>query len=151
SQALARRIDAAWTLTVAGLVLGIAASLLKGLDYEEAIVLSLVLGLVLSARREFDRRARLFEYASPLWLTAVLLVVLCSVLPGAFVFRHVQYDQLWWQFQSRGDAPRFLRATAGVAVILIAIGLRMLLNPAVPPLHLPTEDELAEADGPIRS
>jgi phosphatidylglycerol lysyltransferase len=82
----------------------------------------------------------------------VLLVVLGSVLLGTFVFRHVQYsDQLWWRFQFRGDAPRFLRATVGVAVILLAVGLRMLLNPAVPPLPLPSNDELTEAERPIHA
>ena len=103
SQALARRIDAAWTLSVAGLALGVAVSLLKGLDYEEAIVLLLVLGVLLSARREFDRRARLFEHTSRLWLTSVLLVVLGSIALGAFaMFSRVPYsDELWRLFQFR--------------------------------------------------
>ncbi|HET7220349.1 MAG TPA: lysylphosphatidylglycerol synthase domain-containing protein, partial [Vicinamibacterales bacterium] len=39
SQGLARRLDAAFYLTTAALSLGIAASLLKGADYEEALVL----------------------------------------------------------------------------------------------------------------
>ena len=152
SQALGRRVDAAWSLTVGGLALGIVVSLLKGLDYEEAIVLSLLLSLVWSARGEFDRRARLFEHTSAFWFTCVLLVVLGSVVLGWFVYRDVQYsDQLWWRFQFRGDAPRFLRATVGVAVALAAIGLRLLLSPAIPPLKLPGRAELDEADGPIRS
>ena len=152
SQALGRRVDAAWSLTVGGLSLGIIVSLLKGLDFEEAIVLGLVLALVLSARREFDRRARLFERTSAFWFTSVLLVVLGSVVLGWFVHRDVQYsDQLWWRFQFRADAPRFLRATVGVAIALAAVGLRMLLSPAVPPLRLPDRPELDEADGPVRS
>ena len=146
SQAVVRRVDAAWTLTVGGLVLGIAVSLLKGLDYEEAIVLGLVLTLVVSARHEFDRRATLFEHTSPLWFTAVLLVVLASVMLGVFAFRNVQYtDQFWLRFEFLSDAPRVLRATIGVAIILLAVGTRLLLSPAVPPLKLPTDDELAAA------
>jgi phosphatidylglycerol lysyltransferase len=148
SQALARRIDAAWSLTVAGLAVGVAVSLLKGLDYEEAIVLTLVLALVLSARKEFDRRARLFEHTSSFWWTSVLLVVAGSVLFGGFAFRHVQpyADQLWWRFEFRADAPRFWRATVGLSVALLALGLRMLLSPAVPPQSLPSRDELKQAE-----
>jgi phosphatidylglycerol lysyltransferase len=147
SQALARRVDAAWSLAVGGLVLGVAASLLKGLDYEEAIVLTLVLALVVSARREFTRRARLFEQTSTFWLTSLLLIVSGSIVLGIFAFRDVQYsDQLWWRFEFRADAPRFLRATIGLAVALAAIGLRILLSPARRPLPLPTRDELTRAD-----
>jgi phosphatidylglycerol lysyltransferase len=146
SQALVRRIDAAWTLTVGGLVLGITVSLLKGLDYEEAIVLALVLSLVISARGEFNRRATLFERTSPLWVTSVVLVVAGSIFLGEFAFRNVGYSQqLWWRFEFQADAPRFLRATVAVAVILLAVGLRLLLSPAVPPLRLPGRDELDDA------
>ena len=40
---------------------GIAASLLKGFDYEEALILLLVLLVLLRARPAFDRRAAFFE------------------------------------------------------------------------------------------
>jgi phosphatidylglycerol lysyltransferase len=147
SQAIVRRVDAAWTLTVGGLVLGITFSLLKGLDYEEATVLALVLVLVISAQGEFNRRATLFERTSKIWFTAVLLVVLASAVLAEFAFRHVQYhSELWWQFESRADASRVLRATVGVAIMLLAVGVRLLLSPAVLPLTLPTDAELVEAD-----
>jgi len=152
SQALARRVDAAWSLAVGGLVLGAAVSLLKGLDYEEAMVLSLVLALVVSARGEFTRRARLFEQTSTFWLTSLMLIVCGSIVLGIFAFRDVQYsDQLWWRFEFRADAPRFLRATVGLAIALAAIGLRILLSPAVRPLQLPNRDELRRADEVIAS
>ena len=48
--ALRRRIDAAWGLTVVALCGGIAASLLKGLDWEEASVLAVVLVVVVAIR-----------------------------------------------------------------------------------------------------
>jgi phosphatidylglycerol lysyltransferase len=150
SQALMRRVDAAWTLSVLGLVVGIAASLLKGLDYEEASLLAVFLVLLLSARREFDRRATLFERRfSPLWFTTIILVVLGSVVLGEFAFRQVQYsDQLWWRFAFRADAPRFLRATVGVAVVLFVLGLRQLLRPAAPRLRLPAAEDF-RAVGPV--
>lgn len=146
SQALARRVDAAWTLTVIGLGLGIAASLLKGADYEEATLLSLLLILVFTARHEYDRRATLFEGTfSRIWLTGVLLVVAASVVLGVFAFRNVQYsNEFFWRFSFRAEAPRALRALVGVAVVLLAVGVRQLLRPATPIVPPPTAADMAD-------
>jgi phosphatidylglycerol lysyltransferase len=35
---------------------------------------------------------------------------------------------LWWQFTLDGDAPRFLRATVGGAVVVLIVGLAALLK-----------------------
>jgi phosphatidylglycerol lysyltransferase len=148
SQALARRVDAAWTLTVVGLVLGIAASLLKGADYEEATLLSVLLLLMFAARHEYDRRATLFEHTfSRLWFTAVLLVVVASVVLGVFAFRNVQYsNEFFWRYSFRAEAPRALRAIVGVAVVLLAVGVRQLLRPATPIIPPPTVADMADVD-----
>jgi hypothetical protein len=61
SQGLARRLDAAYVLSVIAIVIGIVTSLLKGADYEEAALLALVLVAILRARPAFDRRATLFD------------------------------------------------------------------------------------------
>jgi phosphatidylglycerol lysyltransferase len=152
SQALIRRVDAAWTLAVGGLFVGIAASLLKGLDYEEALLLLSLLVLLVSARQEFDRRAKLFENSfSPVWFTAVLLVVLASVVLGEFAFRKEYSGEFWWRVAFNADESRFLRATLGVAIVLFAFGLRQLLQPAAPSLRLPTDAELREVDAIVRS
>ncbi len=112
SQALARRVDAAWTLAVIGLALGIAASLLKGGDYEEATFLAVLLMFVYAARHEYDRRATLFEGFSRLWFSGVLLVVLASVLLGVFAFRNVQVtNEFFWRYLLPGrSAARVARA-----------------------------------------
>src|SRR6185295_14626263 len=57
SQGLARRLDAAYYLTAITIATGMAASLLKGLDYEEAVLLLLVFVVLRRARPAFDRRA----------------------------------------------------------------------------------------------
>lgn len=147
SQALARRVDAAWTLTVGGLVVGIAACLLKGAGYEEATVLTLLLLLVVSARHEYDRRATLFGGTfSRLWFSGVLLTVAASAVLGIFAFKHVQYsNDLFWRFSFSAEAPRFLRATVGVAAVVLAVGIRQLLHPSAPPLPRPAPDELERA------
>src|SRR5215212_3823649 len=129
---LARRLDAAYFLALVGLVIGFFSSLLKGGDYEEAIVMVALLAMLVPARREFDRKATLFEVPfSPAWLTAICAVVLASMALGLFAYRHVEYsNQLWWVFEERQDAPRFLRATVGVFVAMLAVGLHPLLRPA---------------------
>jgi phosphatidylglycerol lysyltransferase len=147
SWGLARRLDAAYYLAVAGLLVGMGASLLKGGDYEEALILGGLLLLFVPSHAEFDRKAALFEIPfSPAWLTAICAVVIASVFLGLFAFRHVEYTgDLWWRFEAEQDAPRFLRATVGVLVAMLFIGLRQLLRPARPPLALPDDDELRAA------
>ncbi len=54
-------------------------------------------------------------------------------------------NQLWWVFEERQDAPRFLRATVGVFVAMLAVGLRQLLRPPPPEVEWPDERQLAAA------
>ena len=61
SQGLSRRLDAAYYLAAGGIAVGIAASLFKGADFEEATLLALLLVVLWRARPAFDRRAALFE------------------------------------------------------------------------------------------
>lgn len=131
---LRRRLDAAFHLTVLLLAAGMAASLLKGLDYEEAIVLGVVLVLMLAARSQFYRRASLTAARpTPEWLVPVGLAVIATVWLGLFAYKHVEYsNELWWQFALHGDAPRFLRATVGLVAMLGVLGVRRLLTPAAP-------------------
>lgn len=132
ARGMRRRLDAAWQLTVATLVVGIGASLLKGLDYEEAITLAVVLAAVLPARAGFYRRAALTaEPLSPGWIVAVLLVLGGTLSLGFFSFKHVDYSsELWWRFAVRADAPRFLRAQVGATVFALAFALARLFRPA---------------------
>lgn len=127
-----RRMDAAYLLTVSLLALGVVVSLLKGLDYEEAFVLSLVLiGLVPCRRFFFRRTALLSESFTPAWLAAIAGVIISSVWLGLFAFRHVSYsNELWWHFSALGDAPRFLRASVGAFSLILLVGMARLIRPA---------------------
>ena len=50
-----------------------------------------------------------------------------------FSYRHVDYaHELWWQFVLEGDAPRFLRATAGVMIGIVVLGGLQLIRFAAP-------------------
>jgi phosphatidylglycerol lysyltransferase len=134
ARGLYRRIDAAYTLAVTMLGAGIALSLLKGFDFEEAIALSIVLGALLPCRAYFYRKSSLTaEKFTPAWMAAILLGLLCSVWLGFFSYKHVAYSEsLWWQFTLHGDASRFLRATLGTIVLLMGFALAKLLRPASP-------------------
>lgn len=145
ARALHQRLDTARHLTIVALLVGIAGSLLKGLDYEEALVLTIVLAAVVRARSQFWRRSSIT--AEPLttgWTVAVVAALIGTTWIGFFSYRHIAYDnELWWQFATRGDAPRFLRATVGVTVAAIGFALARLMRPAVHLPPAPRADELA--------
>ena len=144
ARGLHRRLDGAYQLTVLALLVGICASLLKGGDFEEALVLSGVLALVVPARARFYRRAALLGGPwSPGWLIAVALALAATGWLGLFSYRHVVYSHdLWWRFALDADAPRWLRAEVGVAVLVAAAGLTYLLGPARCPLSPPSEEHM---------
>ena len=135
ARALARRLDAAYVLTLLLLGAGIVASLLKGLAYETAAVLAAIALVVAPARDVFYRRAALFDQRlSSRWVAAIAIVVAGSIWLGFFAFRHVEYShELWWQFALDAKAPRFLRASLAVTVIGMSVAVWQLLRPAPPP------------------
>ena len=128
---LARRLDAAYYLTLIALPIGVVSSLLKGWNYEEAFLLALLLATLLPARRHFNRRARFTaEFLSPQWLIMTATVLVVSAWLGFFAYKNVPYsNDLWWQFALSSDAPRFLRALVGVAVGVALVALHRLLRP----------------------
>ena len=151
--ALRRRLDAAWGLAAALLGVGIVGSLLKGLDYEEATILTLVLCALLPSRRAFYRKAALMsESFSPGWTVAVALVLGISVWLGFFSYKHVEYSSaIWWRFTVRGDAPRFLRATVAAAGGLLLFGLTRLLRHAPADSAPPSAADLERAAVIVRN
>jgi phosphatidylglycerol lysyltransferase len=128
---LGRRLDAAYYLTVAALLVGIVASLLKGWDYEEAAALAVILLTLLPARRHFYRRSSLTsEFLSVRWILMIVTVLAMSAWLGFFAYKNVAYsNDLWWQFALRGDTPRFFRSMVGVSVGVALIALHRLLRP----------------------
>ena len=147
SQGLARRLDAAYVLTLLAMVAGIAASLLKGGDYEEAVVLAAILLVLWRARPAFDRRAALFDTRfSSGWILAVFAAVGASLWLGMFAFKHVEYSQdLWWQFALHGEASRMLRATVGAGITVLLFGVARLLGYAPHEAAPPTDADLSAA------
>jgi phosphatidylglycerol lysyltransferase len=144
AQGVARRLDVAYYAAILLLALGIGFSLLKAGDWEEGVLLLLLLLAFLPCRGEFERRASFFEVGlSPGWTLAALVAVGASIWLGFFAFRHLEYrDELWWRFALDHDAPRFLRASVGATVTLFAIGVARLMQPVAPRLPAPTSLEL---------
>ena len=142
---LTRKLDAAWSLACAMLGAGIAASFLKGFDWEEAVALSVILFLLIPNRALFYRRSSLTqEPLTPGWIASIVAIVVASLGIGLFSYRHVDFTQeLWWRFAVRGDAPRFLRASMGGLIALGTMGLLRLLRQGRINSPAPDESELS--------
>src|SRR5205807_742303 len=147
SRALFRRVQAAYHISVWLLLAGMFTSLLKGLDFEEAILLALVLGVLMLGRRAFYRpTAILAERFTPVWVVSILGVIAMAVWIGIVSHRQVGYsDQLWWTFALHGNAPRMLRASLAVIVLGSAYILLNMLRPARPEPAVAGPEELARA------
>ncbi len=134
ARGLQRRLDGAYHITVALLGAGVVFSLLKGLDYEEALALGLMLAVLVPCRSQFYRRASLTaQRFSPGWTGLIVIVLFCSAWLGVFAYKHVEYSHdLWWRFTLSDHAPRFLRATAGAIGLVGLYATGKLLVPARP-------------------
>lgn len=131
ARGLQRRLDSAYILTVALLAFGTVFSMLKGLDYEETIILLIMLAMILPCRRQFYRKAALLgeSFTWP-WIASISIVLITSIWLGMFSYRHVEYSkELWWRFAFSDDAPRFLRATVGAAAFVLFFALIRLTRP----------------------
>ncbi|HRX85999.1 MAG TPA: bifunctional lysylphosphatidylglycerol flippase/synthetase MprF, partial [Phycisphaerae bacterium] len=147
ARALQRRVDVAYPLTVAMLIIGILTSLFKGLDYEEALVLAAMLAAFLPTRRHFYRHSSLLDQQlGARWIALIGTVLVCAAWLAFFSFKHVAYkSDLWWHFAYHADAPRFLRAAVGVCVVIFAFALTRLVHPARSRVEPPDPEELAIA------
>lgn len=147
SQGIARRLDAAYHLVTIAIGIGIAASLLKGADVEEAAFLAAMLVMLRAARPAFDRPAALFETRfSPAWTAAIASALAASTWLGFFAFKHVEYSsELWWQFELTAEAPRFLRASVGAAVVVLLTAVARLVGHAPHEIDPPGDQDLRDA------
>src|SRR6266404_2408755 len=126
--AIRRRLDAAYTLTIATLVIGIVASLLKGLDWEEAVALTLVLAALIPSRRAFYRRAAItsetgrsmimYGVAGRSWIAL-----------GDPLGHESERAELAWKFRQSADEhggwPVFYEVSARHLPIYIDLGLTL--------------------------
>ncbi len=146
---LQRRLFSAWAVAVAMLFVGAVLSLIKGLDWEEASTLALAAVFLLLSREAFYRRApQRITSLSWEWLGLVMLALVATTWLGFFSYSHVEYsNELFWEFAWSGEAPRFLRATVGLVVAAVALGVATVIHrpPAKPKPHTRTEADAIAA------
>lgn len=144
ARGLQRRIDGAYHLTIGMLIFGIAFSLLKGADFEEAIILAVMLIALIPCREEFHRKASLLaQQFSAGWYAMIFMVLASAVWLGLFSYRNVEYqNKLWWEFTITGDAPRYLRATVAAMGFAVIFGLIKLLRPKSKKVSEPGDKDL---------
>ncbi|MGN6184761.1 MAG: bifunctional lysylphosphatidylglycerol flippase/synthetase MprF [Thermoanaerobaculia bacterium] len=148
-----RRLNGAFVVAASLLGAGILASLLKGLDYEEALVLAIMLIGLIACRREFYRRTALLdEPFTGAWIAAIALTLTSTLWIGFFAYRHIEYSpDLWWRFSFGGDAPRFLRASIGVALVALVFSVRKLMRAKPDEGEAPTGADLDGAAAVART
>jgi phosphatidylglycerol lysyltransferase len=147
ARALFRRVQVAYHISFWLLVAGIVASLLKGLDFEEAIILSLVLCVLTLGKRAFYRPTSILEERfTPAWAVSVAGVIAAAIWILMLAYRHVEYSgELWWTFAFDANAPRALRATLVVVLLATTFLLLNLLQPARPEPAVAREEDLERA------
>ncbi len=134
---LSRRLDGAW---VATLVVTVAASILalfKGFDWEESIILLILVALLAPCHEAFPRSARLSRLEiSPGWLLSAAAAVIGAGLAGWWSFQHLDYANVSvLKVIGNQDAERALRSSIGAAIVLLGVGVwRLLATPATPPV-----------------
>lgn len=145
---LAGRVRRAMAMAILALLVAAAATLAKGLNWEEACFLA-VLALSLGAsRKAFDRQGAglMAEALTPGGLASIAAAVGAAAWLGLFAYRHVDYsNDLWWRFVADQGAPRFLRAMAGAAILTVILAAWRLSQPSRRPPGPPVAADLDDA------
>ena len=132
---LSRRLDGAWMVTAVVLPLAAALALFKGFNWEESVALLAIQALLLPCHEAFPRQAALSRMEiTPGWLLSSVTAVVGAGLVGYWSFKHADYANVSWvRMMADADAERAIRAFAGAAILLLAVGIwRLLATPATP-------------------
>lgn len=145
ARGLQKRLDAAYYVTACLLFAGIISSLLKGLDYEEALFLTVLLLALLPCHKFFYRKASLLsEGFTRGWLLAILAALACTIALGYMAYGIDTLDhELWWVFTFEDEASRFLRASVGILVGVLFVAALRLMRSARPRHVPPSEADVA--------
>lgn len=134
---LRARLDAAWGATLGVLLLSATLALLKGFNWEETAALIALAVALAPFHGAFPRKSALTRMEfTPGWLVSAACVLIGVGLLGLWSFQHSDYaDRPWWKVMVNADAERAIRAWAGAAVGLFAIGVwRLFVSAATPPV-----------------
>ncbi len=134
ARGLQRRSALAFRLTAGALLVGAGASLARGFDWEQALMLVTLFAVLIVARGEFRRASKISVLAlNANWWFAIAIVIAGSLWLVSFAYKHVEYaDALWWQFALDGNAPRSLRASLALVLVVSTLALARLFRPLSP-------------------
>jgi phosphatidylglycerol lysyltransferase len=151
SHAVARRLESGFRLASLLLLAGVAAALLRGGDYREAVLLALLLAPLLPSRTVFHRRAPFWSSRlSPWWQVMVGTTLAFSIWLGTFTHRSADLSlALLWSTGEGNDAGRFLRAAVGASAILGVFFVLRLLRRVPDPAPRPSPADFAALARPI--
>jgi phosphatidylglycerol lysyltransferase len=144
ARSLAARTKVAFNATLILLCVGILVSLLKGLDWEEAFILTLVAVLLLPFRSQFDRPSVLLDQTYSIgWILSIVAVLLgMSWLTYLTLRHHELTSEFWWRFAIDADTSRIARATALALITGLCLGLLRLFRPQPVKQPRPDPEEL---------
>ena len=136
SRGIAGQVRSAYTLTQILLVGGAIFTFLKGIDYEEAIVLLAIAHLLRRQRTRFYRESYpLLSPRSLTWLAGLIGAIACFAWLGQWVHGEIPFG--WYplsQFEPGLEAPRFTRGLLVAIVAAIAfIGWSFFQRPRIVP------------------
>ena len=153
ARGLLHQLDGAWWAALGLSLVAAVLALPKGIALNEAALLLTLAVLLIISRRQFDRRSSLFaQHLEPEWLLALGGVVAACVWVLFFAYQEVGYsNQLWWQFELDGQAPRSLRALMGVALVALAFGIWQLLRPPAGEVARTSAEDMDRAAAIIRA
>jgi len=150
ARGLQRRLRGALHLALAALA-GTTVLAVVALANPALSVASAGLTAVLwASRQRFYRKSSIWEQAlTPRWIAAVGMITAAVAWLGFFAFKDVEYqNNMWWQLTFDADAPRFLRASVGIASVLLLVSIARLLR-AAPHVPEPASEEVLDAIAPI--
>ena len=134
---LRRRLDAAWVASMTIMAVAAVLALLKGFNWGQTVALALVFLALAPLHAAFPRTSRLTRMEiTPGWLASAVAAVVGACAVGWWAFSNAYYsDTPWWKVLADPDATRSLRASAGAAILLLAVGLwRLVATAATPPI-----------------
>ncbi|MBP8924687.1 MAG: bifunctional lysylphosphatidylglycerol flippase/synthetase MprF [Pseudomonadales bacterium] len=147
SRGVADQVRDAYRVTQFLLLGGALFSLVKGIDFEEAIALLVVSGLLRLRRADFYRIAYpIVSLRSAYWLVALLFALGGYLQLGSWLHGETLWQSSHWlQYAHALDAPRFQRsALFAVLVALAYLGWSFFRMPA-PALEYPDAQALDRA------
>ncbi len=147
ARGIGEQVHRAYLITIGLLLTGALLSLLKGLDFEEAIVLSFIALLLRLQKKQFYRDSfPVFSARNLYWLATLIIAVLGYATLGNWIHgEQALTNDALLNFTPTGEASRFLRSLWFSAfVLLVYLSWSMFRSPG-PQLLAATTDELTEA------